>query len=267
MLLNPDTLSRIEQKGVLFGCAIDSASPAVAELVGLLGYDVAWADMEHRWVNSERIEEFCRGARAGGAIPMVRIPNTSRDYVLHALDAGAAIIVAPMVESAGTSSEMVRYGKFPPLGERGYNGATPGMGYALGSRLQNMRDANERLCLLVQIETAASAEICPEIVSVEGIAGGMVGPADLSISLGTPMQFDDPGFQELLRTVIRRIRGTGKLAAIAGGHPALIRIAIEESAHLVICASEANGLRGYLQRTMEETRAALEAARAVSAAH
>ena len=53
------------------------------------------------------IEEFCRGARSGGAIPMIRIPNTSRDYVLHALDAGASIVVAPMVETAETSREMV----------------------------------------------------------------------------------------------------------------------------------------------------------------
>jgi 2-keto-3-deoxy-L-rhamnonate aldolase RhmA len=254
MLLNPDLFSRLEEKPTLFGCAIDSASPAVAELAGLIGFDVVWADMEHRWINFERIEEFCRGARSGGAIPMIRIPNTSRDYVLHALDAGASIVVAPMVETAETSREMVRHGKFLPSGNRGYNGATPGMGYALGSREQNMRDANERLALLVQIESGEAAENCNEIVSVDGIAGSMVGPADLSIALGKPMQFDDADFQSILRKILRTIRGAGKLAAIAGGHPALVRVALEESAQLVICASEANGLRGYLQKTLADVQ-------------
>ena len=258
MLLNPDLFSRLEAKPALFGCAIDSASPAVAELAGLIGFDVVWADMEHRWINFERIEEFCRGARSGGAIPMIRIPNTGRDYVLHALDAGASIVVAPMVETAETSREMVRNGKFLPDGNRGYNGATPGMGYALGSREQNMRDANERLALLVQIESGEAAENCTEIISVDGIAGSMVGPADLSISLGKPMQFDDADFQDLLRKILRTIREAGKIAAIAGGHPALVRVALEESAHLVICASEANGLRGYLQKTLADVQEVCE---------
>lgn len=261
MLLNPNTFEQIEKKGTLLGCAIDSASPAVAELAGLVGFDVVWADMEHRWVNPERIEDFCRGARAGGAIPMVRIPCASRDYILHALDAGAAIVVVPMVERPETAQEMVRFGKFPPAGDRGYNGATPGMGYALGSRIQNMRDSDEQTCLLAQIETASSAEICTEIVGVDGIAGGMIGPADLSISIGKPMQFDDPSFLVLLRSLLRRIYGTGKLTVIAGGHPGLIRIALEEGAQIVVCGSEANGLRAYLQRTVEEIRVARESIR------
>ena len=266
MLLNPDPRRRLAERTTLFGAAIATASPMLAEMAVRQGFDVIWADLEHRWINPERAEDFCRGVRAGGGIPMLRIPNTGRDAVLHALDAGASIVAAPMVESAESSREMVRWGKFPPLGERGYNGATPGMAYALGSRTETIRDANEQTWLLPQIETQAGVEHCAEIVGVDGIAGGMIGPADLSIALGMPMQFDSAEFQRVFRNVLRTIHGAGKLAAVAGGHPALTAIAIEESAEIVLCAADINGLRAYFDQSLREGQALLEKKRAAPAA-
>ena len=244
--------SLIQERGVLLGCGIDSASPAIAELAGLLGYDVVWADLEHLGIDRAQAEDFCRGASAGGALSLLRVPGADRDHILHALEAGAHIVVVPMVESPDTAREVVRHGKFAPLGMRGFNGSSRGMRYGVGDKLDTMRWANEQTHLFVQIETMAAVQRCTEIVSVPGISGGLVGPADLSVSMGKPLAFDDPEVIAVFRDAVRLIRDSGKIAASVTPHPSLLRAGLEEGLQIVICTSETATLRTSWQQTLRE---------------
>jgi len=126
--------SLIPERGVLLGCCIDSASPAIAELAGILGFDFVWADLKHLSVDRTQAENFCRGAKAGGALSLLRAPGAERDHILHALEAGANLVVVPMVESPETAVAIVRHGKYAPLGMRGFNGSPRGMQYGVGQR-------------------------------------------------------------------------------------------------------------------------------------
>src|SRR5436190_10278182 len=112
--------SRLEAKKFLVGCSIDSFSPSNAEMAGMLGFDIVWADLEHMSGSPHQVEVFCIGAKAGGALPLIRVPFTERTHVLRALEAGARLISIPMVESAETSRRIVEYGKYKPLGNRGF---------------------------------------------------------------------------------------------------------------------------------------------------
>src|SRR5262245_46269188 len=102
-------LHRRMREGPLFGCAIESALPAWAELAGMIGYDVVWADMEHLGVTFREAEDFCRAVKAGGAWPLLRIRSHQRTDVLHALEAGARLVVVPMVDSAAEASAIVQH--------------------------------------------------------------------------------------------------------------------------------------------------------------
>jgi len=244
----------LEEKQALLGCAIDSASPAAAEMVGMLGYDIVWADLEHCGVGLERAEEFCRAAKAGGAMPLLRIPDASRFHVLHALEAGARLIVVPMIEDPDTAREIVVHGKYPPFGKRGFNGSSRGLRYGIGEKRHLLAEADRETYLFVQIETVEGVRRCSEIMSVEGIAGGLVGPADLSLSLGRPFEFDNPAFLSAFVESIRGIRSAGKIAATASGSRDLLQIAFNHGLQIAICASEIAALRNHFEKTLSAMR-------------
>src|SRR5262245_13247308 len=108
-IMNPvsELHERIAAKKVLFGCSVESFSASYAEMAGMLGFDLVWADLEHMSGSPHQVEMFCIGAKAGGALPIVRVPFTDRTHVMRTLEAGARLISIPMVETAETSRRIV----------------------------------------------------------------------------------------------------------------------------------------------------------------
>ena len=92
-------------KPVLLGSAIESGSPAFVEISGRLGFEVAWLDLEHYRHSPTDVAAFCTACSASGAMPLLRIADASRESILPALEAGATLVVIPMVESAEPNSE------------------------------------------------------------------------------------------------------------------------------------------------------------------
>jgi 2-keto-3-deoxy-L-rhamnonate aldolase RhmA len=96
---------------------------------------------------------------------------------------------------------------------------------------------------------------CKEIVDVEGISGGVIGPADLSISMGKPLQFDHPDVTEAVCSAIRQIRALGKIAISVNGHPVLAKASIEAGAQISVCATERGSLRTHWTQTVRDMTA------------
>lgn len=250
----------IQRKGVLWGFAVDSASPTVAEMAGMIGYDILWVDLEHGNVGPREAELFCVGAKAGGGLPLLRIQSADRTHVLHALEAGARLVVVPMVNNPETARQIVEHGKYAPCGNRGFHGGMRGLRFGIGDKLEAMQWADRETALFVQIETVEAVNRCADIVAVEGIAGALVGPADLSVSMGKPLAFDDPEVLTLLRQALIEIRAAGKIAATVASHPALLRVALDAGVQIVICASETSSLRTQLEQQLREATALLRSA-------
>lgn len=244
---NNALVSQLEQKGVLLGCAVDSGTPQFVEIAGRLGYDIIWIDLEHYSRDASSLQTFCTNCEATGALSLMRIADASRTSILHALELGTRLIVIPMVNDAATAFEIVQHGKFAPLGNRGFNGGTRAMAYGMEDRATTMAAANRDTHLFPQIETAEGFDHIEEIVGVDGISGGLVGPADLSISLGMPLEFENPKFVECYRQAIARIRACGKIAATATGHTGLLRTALEAGVQIIIGASELGAIRDSLR--------------------
>ena len=121
--------------------------------------------------------------------------------------------------------------------------STRGLRYGIGDPATNLEWANRETHLFPQIETMAGFRRCKEIVDVEGISGGVIGPADLSISMGKPLQFDHPDVIEAVCSAIRQIRALGKIAISVNGHPVLAKASIEAGAQISVCATERVSLR------------------------
>ena len=229
----------------LKGAAILSASPHVAEMAGLLGFDTVWIDVEHGGPSFHDVEALCMAAEAGGAVPTVRLPDHHRHHVLRALEVGARIVVVPMVNDAATAREIVRHGKFPPLGERGFNTRSRGLSYGLGGMekiTETFADANACTHLIAQIETVEAARSVAEICAVDGLSGVLVGPGDLSVSLGKTGQFGDPELIALVEGVMRAARAAGKHAGILVAPGPMLDAARAAGCDLYFCAGDVNDL-------------------------
>ncbi len=252
---------RIQSKGILLGCTIESPSPATAELAAMLGFDLVWADMEHHGISLLDAQALFQAAKAGGAMGILRLPDATRPHVLGGLERGADILIVPMVETAETARQMVEFGKYAPLGNRGIVGSSRGMGYGIGTPLANMERANRESHLFVQIETVDGVSRCREIVSVDGISGAVVGPADLSVSMGKPFAFEDKQFVQVFCDLIRTIRTQNKIAMAAAGNPALVKLAIESGAQILVTTGERPVLKAGWQQNLKDMAALIQNSR------
>jgi 2-keto-3-deoxy-L-rhamnonate aldolase RhmA len=201
---------------------ISSFSTRLAELAGRAGFDIVWIEMEHGPVGFEGLETLCLAIEGGGAIPAVRLPNCDRNHVLRALEVGVRILIVPMVNDAATARTLVHHGKFPPLGSRGFSTRSRGVNYGLTELLTSFQQANEHTYLFGQIETMEGIRNLEEICATPGLSGIVIGPGDLSISMGLPGELNDPGLIGVVVDCVKKVRALGQCCGIVAGASPLL---------------------------------------------
>ncbi len=233
------------------GVAIYSASPRLAEMAAAIGFETIWIEMEHGPADFSLAELLCQAVEAGGGVATIRVPDDQRFHVLRALEVGARIVVVPMVNDAGQARQIVEYGKFPPLGSRGYSTRSRGVMYGLKPADEAFAEANERTHLFAQVETVEAVANLDAICEVEGLAGILVGPGDLSVSMGRMGKLADPGLIEVVTGCIRRARAKGKHAGILVAPGPLLDASIAAGCDLCFCGGDVPDLREPWQRLLD----------------
>ena len=196
------------------------SAPAI-EVLAYTGMDYVLIDLEHSPIGAEHAARLVGVAQGAGLAPLVRVDGIERSPILKMLDAGAAGLVVPQLETVEQARKLVSYAKFPPLGNRGYCPTRDG-GWGSGSCYERgmdgyMAEANASTLLIPQCETAGCLEHIEEIAAVEGVDGIFIGPFDLSIALGIPGKFGDPLLTEGIERVRRACAGAGKLCIMYAG--------------------------------------------------
>lgn len=227
---------------VLRGVTIISGATRLAELAGRIGFETVWIEVEHGPASFSEIEALCFAAEAGGAYPTVRIPDGQRHHVLRALEVGARIVVVPMVNDAETARQIVRHGKFPPLGSRGYNTRSRGVNYGLDDPTTGFARANARTHLFAQIETMEAVRNLDEICAVEGLAGIFIGPGDLSVSLGCTGALTDPELIDIVVHCVKRACEQGKHGGILVAPGPMLDAALKAGCDLVFAGGDITDL-------------------------
>jgi 2-keto-3-deoxy-L-rhamnonate aldolase RhmA len=171
---------------------VEQRQPSVMTLLAIAGFDFVLIDNEHGPFSVETIADLSRAARAAGVTPVVRIPELTYAQVTQALDGGAQGIMLPRVTGRAQVEECVGFMKYPPLGRRGAVLARGHTGFMGGSLADTLEGFNRETFLIVQIETAAAVEHLDQILGVPGVDAALIGPTDLSLSLGVPGRMDDP---------------------------------------------------------------------------
>ena len=161
--------------------------PGICTIAKRAGLDFVMLDMEHSSMPMDVSESLFMTGRAVGLEVFVRVPELSRAYISRVLDAGATGVMVPMVETTEQAAQLVSWSKYPPLGDRGFSTNSSHCDYGEVSDAAGcMSKANRRNLTIAQIETVPGVEAADDIAAIPGIDALLVGPYDLSISLGCP---------------------------------------------------------------------------------
>lgn len=184
------------------GCGFNTfRSPEVPRILLAAGFQWAFVDTEHGGFDLETVQDICRVSNLIGFLPVVRVTDLQYPLVSRALDVGAGGIIFPRVESPELLEKAVSWTKFPPVGIRGYGLTNIHTNYESMSIRDTMEHFNANTLVSFQIETKRALEAREELLSVPGIDAVMVGPADLSISLGVPGDFQHPKMVEAMEAI------------------------------------------------------------------
>lgn len=197
----------------LFATMLTLPSGAVAEILGDIGFDWIFVDAEHGPIEAAELQLILQ--TIGRRVPcLVRVPTTDSVAIQRALDLGAAGIIVPQVNSAEQAARVVDFSRYPPAGSRGV-GISRAQGYGLDFS-PYVADANQRSVVVVQAENIRAVECIEQIAAVPGIDGVLIGPYDLSASMGLMGQIDHPKVLAAIDHVTKVCLGAGLKLGIFG---------------------------------------------------
>ena len=201
--------SRAREKQVVIGSWITLAHPAIAEIMAKAGFDWLAVDLEHSVITIREAEELIRTIDLCGVVPLVRLSANDPVQIKRVMDAGAHGVIVPMVNSAEEARKAVKAVRYPPDGKRSV-GLARAQGY--GSSFDKYKEwLNQESIVIVQIEHITAVENLDAILSVDGVDGFIVGPYDLSGSLGIPGQFDNELMINAMEKIEIFMRGSSKI--------------------------------------------------------
>lgn len=190
------------------GVQIGLADPAVVEILGRVGYDWLLVDTEHAASNTLTVQAMLQAGGQTEALVLARVLRLDVDEIRRFLDIGSPGIVCPFINSGEDARKLVSACRYPPQGSRGYGPRRAGIfGFDATEYFQTANDAI--LCIPI-IESKEAIEKIEEIVATDGIDMVMVGPVDLSISLGVFMQYDHSKYVAAVEKVNQACRKHGK---------------------------------------------------------
>ncbi|KAF2763739.1 Phosphoenolpyruvate/pyruvate domain-containing protein [Teratosphaeria nubilosa] len=232
----------------------------LARTVASLGCDWVLIECEHGNIDDSAMYHAVAAIASAGASPVVRVAGSENWMIKRALDAGAHGIMVPMVETAEQAQAVARFAHYPKphsavTGTRGCGGIFANASFGLTAP-EYLRQANESITVIVQIESPVGVDNCAEIAAVHGIDALFIGPNDLASSMGY-FAFDHPKIpevQEAAAKVLKAAREKGKYA----GHFAL---GAEEAAkrlrqgwHFVNCGADVVALTTWMTSEMAKLK-------------
>ena len=191
--------ARVAAGDITMGTFIGTASPVTAEVCAAAGFDWLLVDLEHGAGGEEQVRATVPIAAAYGVPTVVRVESDARIRAGRVLDAGAAGVMLPRLETVAEVQAAVAHLYYPPRGDRGV--ATYNRACRFGLDPGALERANDEVLGIVQIESARAVANAEEIAAVDGVDVLFVGPRDLSHDLGVPGQVTAPVFVEALEQV------------------------------------------------------------------
>jgi len=215
--LKPNSLrTRLQAGQPVIGTMIQEVnSPFIVHALANAGFDFVYVDMEHGRFGLETAVNLLQTIRLTTMVPLVRVPDNMYYWIARLLDAGAQGVMIPRVETCEQVEMAIKSLRYPPIGNRGLAVARGHNDYKRQDSLAFAQEANRENLLIVQIESQKAVENVNEIISTPGVDVALIGPSDLSLSLGIALKMDDPA---MLAAVEKVVAACKQHKVIAGLH-------------------------------------------------
>ncbi len=196
---------------IALGTLVKSIDPVHTEALSQMDFDFLWYDLEHSDKSVETFANLARASRIGDVDVLARPGRWEYMRMGRLLEAGALGILYPRCESADEAREVVKWSKFHPQGERGFDGGSADNNYGHYPADNYTRSANENTWITIQIESPAAIDQVSEIASVDGVDAVFFGSGDFSALSGRPGDVQGPQTFAAAQTIAEQTIAAGKV--------------------------------------------------------
>ena len=206
-------LAKIRRGEMPLGAVTTFADPAVTELTAEAGFDFVWIDGEHGEMDRVNAMGHLMAVKGTDCASFYRVPACDHTEIKKIIDFAPAGIIVPMVMNAADAAKAVAACRFPPEGNRGC-GFRRGLAYGAGNLDTYWKAAKNDPLVIIQLEHIEAVRNLDEILKVSGIGAILIGPYDLSASLGKEGQWEDPEVAAAYDESCRKVREAGVLLGV-----------------------------------------------------
>jgi 2-keto-3-deoxy-L-rhamnonate aldolase RhmA len=239
---------KLKEGKPLIGTLQAMNSPEVTEMLTAAGFDWLWIDLEHSTIDVEGAQRILQAA--GSNCPCVlRVPCGDQVWTKKILDIGAAGVIIPGIKSAREAAEIVQFCRYPPQGTRSI-GLSRAHGYGMWFD-EYVATANQNVAVIMQIEHIAAVKDIDAIVKIQGIDALIIGPYDLSGTMGKTGQVRDPEVQAQVERVRQVCLDTGMPVGIFTTNPEEVKPLIEKGYTVIAVGIDTIFLGRALQQALK----------------
>lgn len=255
-MLQPNRVKQALRRGepVIGTMISEVGAPGVVWLFANSGFDFVFIDMEHGTFELPTVADMIKVARLAGTVPLVRVPDLAYHLVARVLDAGAMGIMLPRVEERAQVEQLVSFMKYPPVGVRGASATRGHTNYGGAGPQELVAHMNEHTLVILQIERKRAVENIDQLLTVPGVDAAVIGPFDLTISLGEN-DTRAPTVGAAIQTVVSAAQRHGVAAGIHSHDAAEVLGWRARGMTMLTCNSD----MGFLTAGARQTVAALRA--------
>ena len=203
-------LDSIEKGKICIGCCITFTDPAVTEIAAEAGFDFCWIDGEHGILDRQTAMLHIMALKGTGCAPFFRVPACNHTEIKKVIDLAPAGIIVPMIMNEKDAQYAVEACRYPLQGNRGC-GMRRGTCYGTMPLDEYWKRSHTDPLVILQIEHIEAVRNLDRILAVPGINSILIGPYDLSCSMGHPGEWDNPEVTEALDTICSKTRAAGIL--------------------------------------------------------
>ncbi len=209
--------NKIHKKEIPIGTHIHMKDNNVSEMMGEVGFDFTWLDMEHTVLNRELIQNHLIACRASGMAAFVRVPWNDPVLVKPILELGPAAVIFPFIMNVEEAKKAVEACKYPPKGRRGF-GPKRVNSYGVFGIENYINSADESTWIILQIEHINAIKQLEKILNVDGVDSIVVGPNDLSASVGLLGKTRHPEVKKMMDEIAEISKGCNKFFGTSIGY-------------------------------------------------
>lgn len=189
---------KLKNGKVSIGSWIQIPHASIAEIFGNSGYDWVTIDLEHGSISTHQLPDLFRALESSGTLPLVRLSEGSELNCKLGLDAGAGGVIVPMIENASQLKKIVEYCTWPPKGQRGVGFSRANL---FGKNFEQYKEMAQAPIIVAQIENIRAVDNLEKILQVSGLDSILIGPYDLSASMGLTGLFEEPEYKRTLSKI------------------------------------------------------------------